>query len=131
MSTLVPRIFGDLADWFETDRQLFTGHLIRVEDEMTDQEYRLRAEVPGVDPEKDITVTVDQGVLYIRAQRREEETTASRSEFRYGSMQRTIRLPGNADSEKIKATYEHGVLSVVVPLKAAEPAGRVIPIAAK
>lgn len=127
MTTLVPRWFGDLADWFETERP---SRLIRVEDSMTDQEYRIRAELPGMDPEKDIQVSVDEGMLTIHAERRFEEKAGGRSEFQYGMLQRTVRLPANADADAVKASYEKGILEVIVPLREGAPAGRKIPITA-
>lgn len=97
MAVLMPRLFGDMTDWFESEFPFRTGHLIRVEDSLTDCEYRVRAELPGLDPEKDIQVSVESGLLIIHAERREEEQTRSRTEFRYGSLQWAVRLPANAD----------------------------------
>jgi HSP20 family molecular chaperone IbpA len=128
MTALVPRLFGDLTDWFETDHPMLSGHMIRVEDTLTDQEYRVRAELPGLDPEKDVHVSVDNGVLTIHAERRVQEKAPGRSEFRYGMLQRSVRLPGNADADNIRAAYDKGILEVTVPLKASESAGRQIPV---
>lgn len=128
MVALMPRVFGDLVDWLETDLP-HPGHLIRVEDRLTDDEYRVRAELPGVDPDRDIQVSIDDGVMTIQAERREAEHPRGHSEFRYGKLRRSVRLPGNADSEHITAAYRHGVLEVKVPLTAPEPAGRKIPVA--
>jgi hypothetical protein len=58
MTALMPRLFTDLADWLETDFPSPRRHLIRVEEETTDRGYKVRAELPGVDPEKDIDVSV-------------------------------------------------------------------------
>ncbi|GAA1408847.1 Hsp20/alpha crystallin family protein [Catellatospora coxensis] len=129
MTALMPRLFGDFTDWLESDRPLLPGHVIRLEDSLTDQEYRIRAELPGMDPDKDIQVSVDGAVLSIHAERRYEEQVKGRSEFRYGMLQRAVRLPGNADADNIKASYDKGILEVVVPLRSAEAAGRQIPIA--
>jgi len=128
MTTLLPRLLGDVSDWFDTEFPLRAGHLIRVEDNLSDQEYTLRAEIPGLDPEKDIQVRVSNGTLTIHAERRDEERTPRRSEFRYGLLQRIVRLPANADEEKITARYDKGILEVTVPLTAAETAGRQIAI---
>jgi len=81
-----------------------------------------------MDPEKDLAVTVADRVLTIRAERTAEENNPHRSEFRYGVLQRAARLPANADEEKITARYADGILEVSVPLLAAEPTGRTIPI---
>jgi HSP20 family molecular chaperone IbpA len=129
MAALMPRLFGDVTDWFESEFPLRTGHMIRIEDFLTDHEYVVRAELPGLDPEKGIQVTLNQGVLTVSAERREEEQTRTRSEFRYGMFHRSVRLPANADTEKITARYTNGVLEVRVPLTAPEQTGRQIPVA--
>jgi HSP20 family molecular chaperone IbpA len=128
MTALMPRLFGDLAGWFETDFPLHPGHLIRLEDDLTEHEYTLRAEVPGMDPEKDIQVTVDDGVMTIQAERQEQQQHYGRSEFRYGLLRRSVRLPAAADAEHITARYHKGVLEVTVPLTTPEPTGRTIPV---
>jgi HSP20 family protein len=128
MNALMPRLLGDLSGWFDTDLLIRSGHLIRVEDMLTDTEYVLRAELPGLDPGKDITVMVDEGLLTITAERREEEKVRGRSEFRYGMLQRSVRLPANADTGHVTARYDQGVLTVTVPLTTTKPAGRTVPI---
>jgi len=128
MNTLMPRLLGDLTGWFDTDFPVRTGHMIRVEDSLTDTHYTLRAELPGLDAGKDIKLVVDEGILYVSAERREQEHVRGHSEFRYGMLQRSVRLPVGADAEHITAGYENGILTVTVPIKSAEPAGRQIPI---
>ncbi|MBM2616341.1 Hsp20/alpha crystallin family protein [Actinoplanes sp. LDG1-06] len=130
MAGLLPRLFGDMTDWLEVD---FPRPLpaIRFEDRMTDEEYLLRAELPGLDPDKDLHITALHGVLTVKAERREEEKGLNRSEFHYGSMQRSVRLPANADEGKIVASYRKGILEIKVPLSAPQPAGRSIAITAE
>jgi HSP20 family protein len=127
MSALVPRLWSDVAEWFDLDLAT-RGGLIRMEDHVTDTEYTVRAELPGLDPEKDVQITVTHGVLTIHAERKEEKQARHRTEFRYGMMQRSVRLPANADEEKVTARYSKGILEVTVPLKAA-PAAKQIEIA--
>ncbi len=78
----------------------------------------VRLELPGVDPEKDVTVEVDRSRLVVRGERRDEraEEKAGRSlrEVRYGSFRRTFGLPAHVTSEAISASYDAGVLSVRV-----------------
>src|SRR5262249_18996903 len=98
-----------------------------------DGTYVLRAELPGVDPEKDIEVTVSHGILTISAHRQEETEGKHRSEFRYGAFARSVTLPERADEDRIRASYDRGVLEVVVNLKdeaAAQPEKR-IPVQTK
>jgi HSP20 family protein len=127
MTALLPRLFGDVNDWLDVDFPP-RSHLLRIEEHLTDQEYTLRAELPGIDPDKDVQVTFADGMLTIRAERREEQKTAHHSEFRYGALRRTLRLPANAEAEKITARYANGILAVTVPLTAPAPAGKQIPI---
>jgi HSP20 family molecular chaperone IbpA len=82
-----------------------------------------------MDPEKEVQITVSKGILAIHAVRREETQARHRSEFRHGMLQRSLRLPANADEENITATYSKGIFEVTVPLKAAEPTAKQIAIA--
>lgn len=112
--------FPDRFDWLDTPWPAFLpfgpGQAFRVEDYTADGKYVIRAELPGVDPEKDVEVTVNADVLTIRAERREESREDRRSEFRYGSLTRSVPLPEGADPDKITAKYVKGVLEVTVPI---------------
>ncbi len=116
MSSLVPRLWNELSEWFDQDTPLHGSGMIRLEDRVTDTEYVVRAELPGLDPEKDVQISVANGVLTIHAERREQTETRNRSEFRYGSFSRSVRLPGNADAEGVTARYSNGILEITVPL---------------
>ncbi len=83
----------------------------------------IRAELPGLDPEKDIEVTVDGRTLTIYAERRQEDKEPYRSEFRYGSLTRLVRLPAKVDATDVTARYEKGVLEVSVPVREVKPEG--------
>ncbi|MDI6824842.1 MAG: Hsp20/alpha crystallin family protein [Bacillota bacterium] len=88
-------------------------------------ELLIRAELPGVDPEQ-VEVTVEDDRLTIRGERKEqievEKESWLRRELRYGSFERCLTLPAEADTEKIKATYRNGVLEITVPYQpAAKP----------
>jgi HSP20 family protein len=76
----------------------------------------LRAELPGIDPEKDVEVSIENDMLTIRGERREETKEKNRREFHYGSFRRTVSLPKGADADKITASYTDGVLEVRVPM---------------
>lgn len=93
---------------------------IRVEEFVDGKTLVVRAEIPGVDPDKDLEITVDDGYLRIRAERQEKEEHKDkghfRSEFRYGSFSRSIPLPDGVKEDDIKATYSDGVLEVRTPL---------------
>ncbi|QUQ64068.1 Hsp20/alpha crystallin family protein [Kutzneria sp. CA-103260] len=125
MATPVRRQHGllpDLMDWAESFPSLFGFRSmlgvqgIRVEDFVEDGMYVVRAELPGIDPGKDVTITVDDRLLTISAERTEETTDKNHTEFRYGSFSRTVALPADAKEEDIKASYAKGILTVRVPV---------------
>lgn len=125
MTTLARRTSSPMAemlDWLESNAPLtlhgvgLAPHL-RVEDYLDEDAYVLRAELPGVDPEKDVEVTVEDDVLTIRGERREEAREKNRCEFHYGSFRRSVTLPKGARSDEITASYDDGVLEVRVPLR--------------
>jgi HSP20 family molecular chaperone IbpA len=97
-------------------RPFFDNNLLRLEDESREGLYLVRAELPGVDPVEGIEVTVRDGQLTIKAERTQTDETHVRSEFSYGSFARTIELPIGADEDDINATYDRGILTVLVPL---------------
>jgi len=102
-------------------RSFFDGNLLRLEDEMKDGLYEVRAELPGVDPTDDIEVTVRDGQLTIKAERTQTSESNGHSEFSYGSFVRTVALPAGADEDDISATYDRGILTVSIPLAEEHP----------
>jgi HSP20 family protein len=92
----------------------------RVEEFTENGELVVRVEFPGVDPEKDLEVSVEGDVLHLSGERREEERTEGRdylrTEHRYGSFRRDLRLPKGASASKVSATYRDGILEVRLPM---------------
>lgn len=84
-----------------------------------DSDLVIRAELPGVDPDKDVDITVADGVLRIRGQRQSEHRDEGANYFRmetsYGAFERSIPLPDGVNVDDIKAVHRNGVLEVVVP----------------
>jgi HSP20 family molecular chaperone IbpA len=109
-------------------RPAFDTRVMRLEDEIKDGRYVVRAEMPGVDPAKDIDITVRDGQLTIKAERSEKKDFDGRSEFSYGSFVRTVSLPAGADEENIEATYDQGILTVSVAISEPKPTERHVPI---
>lgn len=121
----------DLLDLLEmpfTALRPFGGQAIRVEDYVDDGRYVVRAELPGVDPDKNLEISVTRGMLTIRAEREEQRTERHRSEFQYGSYERHIRLPEGVKEEDISASYDKGILTVTMPLQEAKAAARRIQV---
>jgi HSP20 family protein len=79
---------------------------------------RIMAEVPGVKPE-DVKISLEHNVLTIKGSKQQmaEERTerVRRDERSYGTFERSFTLPATVDPSNIKATYEHGVLTVTLP----------------
>ena len=106
--------FTGFPSWMGLRSGMADAHLIRLEEELRDGHYLVRAELPGIDPAKDVEITVCDNRLTIRAERSEKKETNGRSEFSYGSFLRTIALPSGADSDDVKASYDKGILTVDV-----------------
>ncbi|OYV24148.1 MAG: hypothetical protein B7W97_00980, partial [Mycobacterium sp. 20-66-4] len=100
------------------------ARVMRLEDEMKDGCYVVRAEMPGVDPAKDVDITVRDSQLSIKAERTEKKDFDGRSEFSYGAFVRTVSLPAGADEDNIEATYDKGILTVSVPVSEPKPTER-------
>ncbi|HVM14476.1 MAG TPA: Hsp20/alpha crystallin family protein [Egibacteraceae bacterium] len=89
------------------------------------EEYRengslvIRADLPGIDPDKDVDIEVVDGTLRVSAERRQEEKVEEkdyvRTELRYGSFARTLPLPAGASEKDVVATYKDGVLEIRIP----------------
>jgi HSP20 family protein len=96
--------------------------LIRVDEYQEDGVLVVKAEMPGIDPDKDVELTVTDNVLHIAAERREEEKTEEkgyvRQEIRSGSFSRALALPPGVTGSDITATYEDGILEIRIPAPA-------------
>jgi len=128
-----PTWFGRrILDWPETWRDLMEDTNLKVEEFRDDDELVVRAEMPGIDPDKDVEITVTDNMLQMRAERRSETKTEDkegyRSEFHYGSFSRTVPLPVGATEDDVKATYTDGILEVRVPIDTSEESAKKIPI---
>jgi len=109
--------------WPERWRRLFDldlGGWLRVEEFTDTDTLVVRTEMPGIDPDKDVELTVSGGMLHIRATRSEgkEHATKSgyRSEFRYGVFERDVLLPEGASGQDVRASYTDGILEIRVPM---------------
>lgn len=134
---LFDRFFDDLPDvlrrpvFFWPDRGVDP---IRVEEFTEDDTLVIKVELAGIDPEKDVEISVKDDVLHIGAERREEEKTEGRDyvrrELHYGAFHRDLALPKGTPDDAVKATYKDGILEIRVPLpKTAVEAPKKIPVA--
>lgn len=100
----------------------------------TDGELIVSAELPGIDPEKDIEIILDDDFLTIKGEKSETKEVSEdeiyRRERRYGKFERRIEIPEGVSADRVTADYAKGVLTVTVMLpeetKPAEP--RRIPV---
>lgn len=127
----------DWPDVQELVQRLFEGDVerswLRVEEFVDDRTLVVRAELPEIDPDKDVDIAVVDGELRIKAQRQakseHKDKDGYRSEFQYGSYARTIKLPAGATVDDVSATYKDGVLEIRVPVaEPVQPAPTKIPI---
>ncbi len=125
----------DLFDWLESGFPAMPGlrtsggsHTLRIEERMEDDDYLLSVELPGVDPDKDVEISIEGDVLTVRAERGERSGDKHRTEFHYGSLTRSVTLPPGARGEDAEAGYGQGVLTVRVPIEQARSTARKIPV---
>lgn len=95
----------------------------------TEAEVLVQAELPGMEA-RDIQLTLEQGVLTIRGEKKREEEKKGegfhRVERSYGSFSRSVHLPTACLGDKIQAEYRNGVLTVRIPKDSARCARRIV-----
>jgi len=132
MSLIKWQPFGDFDDAFNRLMPALLGRSGRITAENggkfawapsadiseTDQEYLIRAELPAVRKE-DVKVTLDQGLITIHGERKEEKETKDekfhRVESFRGAFSRSFSVPENIDEKAIRADAKDGVLTVHLP----------------
>lgn len=123
--------FPSLSNWFDDifNRDLpsvFSSNfntgisLPKVNIKETPEAFVVEMAVPGL-KKSDFQIDIDSHVLSISSQREEEnehkEKNYTRREFGYASFKRTFTLPESVDDEKIKASYNEGILNIHLPKK--------------
>ena len=80
--------------------------------------YLVMVELPGVEPD-DLQITMEEGLLTIQGERQFDQESSEqqfhRVERRYGAFRRSITLPAQVQADQIEATFDNGVLEIVVP----------------
>jgi HSP20 family protein len=118
-----PMRFDRLFDeWMLFPFAGWSNEVVTVERSDTDGALVVRASLPGLDPVKDVELTVSDGVLWIDGAHKEEQRTEDngrvRHEVRYGSFTRSILLPEGVKANDIEATAHEGVLEIRIPAPA-------------
>ncbi|HJP08064.1 MAG: heat-shock protein Hsp20 [Acidiferrobacteraceae bacterium] len=131
-------LFGDfdnaMGNWFRTPvvvRGDDNARAPAIDVSENESVYKVKAEIPGV-PRENLDVTINDGVLTINAQRKEEKKDEKngrviRQERFYGKFVRSLRLGTDIDEAKVEAHYEDGVLNLTLP-KTAEVKPRKVDI---
>lgn len=116
------RALGQVLDGSDDDSNVVTSRWMPAVDIKEEGErFVICADVPGVDP-KNIDVTMDNGMLTIKGERKLETKEEGDNGYRrverlHGSFYRRFSLPDTADADKISAKGKNGVLEVVIPKK--------------
>jgi HSP20 family protein len=102
-----PARVEEAAEWFPT-----------LDVSETKNDYVVKAELPGIDP-KDIDISLTNDLLTIKGEKKQEKEEKEENyhviERSYGSFTRSVRLPGQVQSDKINASFKNGVLRVTLP----------------
>lgn len=123
MQDRINRIFGDAYTRRFDDDLTQRGEWFPPVDiyENASQEIVLKAELPGIARE-DIDLRVENNTLTLRGERKRDTEVKQeqyhRVERSYGSFSRSFSLPSRIDTEKVRAEFKDGVLSIVLPVKA-------------
>ena len=91
---------------------------VRFEVSESDKAFEVVAELPGLD-EKDVEVTLANGLLTVRGEKQDTREQTGKnfvvSERRYGSFERSFRVPEGIDESKVTSRFENGVLTLSLP----------------
>jgi HSP20 family protein len=123
MQDRINRIFGDAYTRRYDDDLTQRGEWFPPVDiyENANQEIVLKAELPGLARE-DIDLRVENNTLTLRGERKRENEVKQeqyhRVERSYGAFSRSFSLPTRIDTEKVRAEFKEGVLSITLPVKA-------------
>ena len=115
LTDLIDNLF-ESTFFSRTNRELAHNRWPEVDITEEENAYHVRADMPGLD-RSDISVTVENGVLSISGEKKEErkdhkEGRYSYYERSYGSFCRSFNLPDHVDAEHVEANYKNGVLEL-------------------
>jgi HSP20 family protein len=92
-----------------------------------DNKFMVMADVPGLEPEKEISVSITSDILHVRAGRL-DGVGVPESDLRDGRFTRDIRLPSGTDEGGVTATYADGILEIRAPMRDLNGVTRVVPV---
>jgi HSP20 family protein len=125
---------ADMLSWLESGtgfdtRSFGLAPYVKVEDYVDEGTYVLRADMPGIDPDKDVEVTIEGDIVTIHGERREEQKDKNHHEIHYGSFARSVPLPRGVRPDQVTARYADGVLEVRIPVGTEEKEVRRVEVA--
>jgi HSP20 family protein len=89
-----------------------------VDETEDDKAYHVKVELPGMD-EKDVDVTLSEGLLTVRGEKKQEDEEKGKDFYRkersFGTFRRSLQIPVEVDESKIKASFKKGVLTIDLP----------------
>ncbi len=110
-----PSLFSEAFDriWSEENENWMPSVNIKERE----KDFKIDLAVPGME-KKDFSIEVENGLLTVKGERREEKTEETdkitRREFHYGTFRRSFTLPETANADAINASYKDGILSLTV-----------------
>jgi HSP20 family protein len=126
------RRLSDLLRWPDWS-SMVVEHPIAIEEFRDGDDLVVRAEVPGIDPDRDVDIRVSDRTLHLRVERREEKKSDTgngyRTEFHYGSFTRSVPLGAGVTAKDVTAAYHDGILTVHMPVNTQMAQAERIPIA--
>jgi HSP20 family protein len=118
MSPMLAHALGLHARQQGNDRAMTTAWAPALDISERKDAYLVTVELPGLKPE-DLDITMEDGLLTIKGERQftseSSEQQFHRVERRYGAFRRSITLPAQVQADHIEATFDNGVLQIVVP----------------
>jgi HSP20 family protein len=111
----------DMMSRFHT-RPFIEGFEWRPSTDVYEEEGSLlvRTEIPGINPSEELTIEVEENILHIKGEKTMEKEISEDNrylrEYRYGTFRRDLMLPEGVDADKIRANYDNGILTVMVPM---------------
>jgi HSP20 family protein len=110
------RMFSDILRDFDIPARIGASVWPKVELSEVDDEIKVVAELPGLE-ERDVEVTLADGVLTLKGEKKLEKSGTLYSERLEGQFERNIPVGPDVDADKVKASFKNGVLTIMLPKK--------------